>query len=157
DGAQAGTDRLPGAQAWDDVRASESGGVRGPDEGQAGQGAAAEGAPVGAGGNREDVGRRCNGSRSAGGGGKTGKRISAGVGRRGRGGRGQDEGRQTVSQVSGPGRERCARRRTRENDHLGALGKLSGRGSLQPTQATPKAELPSACRTSARKGSWLTS
>src|SRR4249919_964477 len=42
DGAQAGPDRLPGAQARDDVRAPGSGGVRGPDEGEAGQGAEAE-------------------------------------------------------------------------------------------------------------------
>jgi transposase len=33
--AQTGTDRLPGVEARDDVRASESGGVRGPDEGEA--------------------------------------------------------------------------------------------------------------------------
>src|SRR6516162_10603495 len=56
DGAQAGTDRLPGAEARADVRASESGGVRGPDEGEADQGVAAEGPPVGARGSREDVG-----------------------------------------------------------------------------------------------------
>src|SRR5579871_1463137 len=56
DGAQAGTDRLSGVEAWDDVRASESGGLRGPDEGEADQGAKAEGTPVGAGGHREDVG-----------------------------------------------------------------------------------------------------
>jgi hypothetical protein len=48
DGAQAGADRLPGVEARDDVRASESGGVRGPDEGEADQGAQAEGTPVGA-------------------------------------------------------------------------------------------------------------
>src|SRR5437762_58691 len=66
DGAQAGPDRLPGVQARDDVRASESGGVRGPDEGKAAQGVAAEGTPVGAGGSREGVGQRCNGNRSVG-------------------------------------------------------------------------------------------
>src|SRR5215469_15954055 len=56
DGAQAGTDRLSGVEARDDVRASESGGVRGPDEGEADQGVKAEGTPVGAGDHREDVG-----------------------------------------------------------------------------------------------------
>src|SRR5262249_34599752 len=56
DGAQAGTDRLSGAQAWDAVRASESGGLRGPDEGEADQSVATEGSPVGAGDSREDVG-----------------------------------------------------------------------------------------------------
>src|SRR5438105_4510979 len=45
---------------------SESGGVRGPDEGEADQGVAAEGTPVGAGDNREDVGHRSHGSRSVG-------------------------------------------------------------------------------------------
>lgn len=49
DGAEAGPDRLPGVEAWHDVRASESAGVRGPDEGEAGEGVAAEGTPVGAG------------------------------------------------------------------------------------------------------------
>src|SRR5262249_43101924 len=42
DGAQAGAHRLPGAQARPDVHASESGGIRGPDEGEADQGLAAE-------------------------------------------------------------------------------------------------------------------
>src|SRR5947209_17074140 len=70
DGAQAGTDRLPGVEARADVRASEPGGVRGADEGEANQGVAAEGTPAGAGGGREDVGQRCNGSRSAGAGGQ---------------------------------------------------------------------------------------
>src|SRR5262249_46379833 len=42
DGAQAGTDRLHGAEARDDVRASEPGGLRGADEGEADQGVAAE-------------------------------------------------------------------------------------------------------------------
>src|SRR5439155_4633651 len=62
DGAQAGTDRLPGVEARHDVRASESGGVRGPDEGKAAQGVAAEGPPVGAGSSREGIGQRCNGN-----------------------------------------------------------------------------------------------
>src|ERR1043166_3757843 len=56
DGAQAGPDRLSGVEARHDVRASESGGVRGPDEGEADQGVAAEGTPVGPGGSRKDVG-----------------------------------------------------------------------------------------------------
>src|SRR4029453_7873746 len=58
DGAQTGTDRLPGVEAWDDVRASESGGVRGSDEGEADQGVATEGTPVGAGDRREADGQR---------------------------------------------------------------------------------------------------
>src|SRR5262249_15002686 len=41
-------------QAWDDVRASESAGVHGPDEGEADQGVATEGTPVGTGDSRED-------------------------------------------------------------------------------------------------------
>ena len=85
DGAQAGPDRLPGVEARDDVRASESGGVRGPDEGEADQGVAAEGAPVGAGGGREDVGQRSDGGRSAGAGVKERKRESEVVGRRAEG------------------------------------------------------------------------
>src|SRR5262249_60439731 len=56
DGAQAGTDRLPGVEAWADVRASESGGVRGADEGGADQGGAAEGGAGGTGNRREDGG-----------------------------------------------------------------------------------------------------
>src|SRR5262249_29212126 len=55
-GAQIGADRLPGAEARDDLRASEPGGIPGPDEGQAGQGPEAEGSSVGAGGHREGVG-----------------------------------------------------------------------------------------------------
>jgi hypothetical protein len=39
---------------------------------------------------------------------------------------------QPVRQGSGSGRRECAPRRTREKDHLGALGKPSGGGSLQP-------------------------
>src|SRR5205823_8108548 len=66
DGAQAGTDRLSGVEARPDVRAPESGGVRGADEGEAAQGVAAEGPPAGAGGGREGVGQRCNGNRSVG-------------------------------------------------------------------------------------------
>src|SRR4051794_40211689 len=66
DGAQAGADRLPGVEARDDVRASESGGVRGPDEGEADQGVEAEGTPVGAGPRREGGGRRSGDSRSVG-------------------------------------------------------------------------------------------
>src|SRR5437773_158174 len=85
DGAQAGTDRLSGAEARDDVCASESGGVRGPDEGEADQGVEAEGTPVGAGDNREDVGQRSNGSRSIGGGVKEGKRVSEVEGQRAEG------------------------------------------------------------------------
>src|SRR6202035_3093413 len=56
DGAQAGPDRLSGVEARPDVCASESRGVRGSDEGEAAQGVAAEGPPVGAGDNGEDVG-----------------------------------------------------------------------------------------------------
>src|SRR5262249_1103311 len=58
DGAQAGAGRLSGVEARDDVRAPESRGVRGADEGEADQGVAAEGTPVGAGGRREAVGER---------------------------------------------------------------------------------------------------
>src|SRR5262249_50043320 len=68
---------LPGAEARDDVRASEPAGVRGADEGEADQGAEAEGTPVGAGGSREDAGQRRNGSRSAGAGIKEHKGGSA--------------------------------------------------------------------------------
>src|SRR5262249_14196426 len=93
DGAQAGTDRLPGAEARDDVRASESGGVRGPDEGKAAQGVAAEGAPVGAGGGREDAGQRANRSGSVGAGGKEGTGVSAVAGQRAEGNNGQERGR----------------------------------------------------------------
>jgi transposase len=56
DGAQAGADRLPGAEARPDVRAEESGGVRSPDEAEAAQGAEAAGAPAGPGGGREGAG-----------------------------------------------------------------------------------------------------
>ena len=72
DGAQAGADRLPGVEARDDVRAAEPGGVRGPDEGEAAQGAEAEGAPAGAGGDREDAGQRGDGGRGIGAGMKEG-------------------------------------------------------------------------------------
>src|SRR5262249_4347735 len=91
DGAQAGTDRLSGAQARDDVRASEPGGVRGADAGEADQGVEAEGTPVGAGDHREDVGGPCNGGRSAGGGIKEGKTASAVVDERGGTGNNRDE------------------------------------------------------------------
>src|SRR5579871_209608 len=82
DGAQAGTDRLSGAQARDDVRASEPGGVRGPDEGKADQGVAAEGARAGAGARREGGGRGAHGSRGIGTGVTKAKRVSEVVGRR---------------------------------------------------------------------------
>src|SRR5262249_3653686 len=120
DGAQAGAHRLPGAQARPDIRAPESGGVRGPDEGEAGQGAAAEGTPAGAGPRREDVGRRSAGRRSVGAGVKKRKRASD------RGGPEGDESTEPVSQGSGPGRIRCAPRRTREKDPLGSLSNLAG-------------------------------
>src|SRR5581483_941769 len=125
DGAQAGTDRLPGVNARADVRASESGGVRGPDEGEADQGVAAEGTSVGAGDHREDVGQRCNGRGSLGAGIKERKRVSAVLGWRAEG-TGEKAGEQPVRQGNGSGRSECALRRTREKDHLGALGKLSG-------------------------------
>src|SRR5262249_4586723 len=134
DGAQTGTDRLPGAQARDDVRASESGGVRGADEGQADQGVAAEGTPVGAGGSREAVGQRGHGSRSV------GARVKRGSGdrkwwaSRRRGGTGKHEGEQPVRPVRGPGRTQCAPSRTRERDHLGALNKLAA-GRFLATEA----------------------
>jgi hypothetical protein len=50
------TDRLFGVEARPDVCASESGGIRGPNEGEAAQGVAAESTPVGAGDRREGVG-----------------------------------------------------------------------------------------------------
>jgi transposase len=56
DGAPAGADGLAGVQAREDVGASESAGGRGPEEGEADQGVAAQGPPVGAGGGRKDVG-----------------------------------------------------------------------------------------------------
>ena len=37
----------------------------------------------------------------------------------------ENEGEQPVRQGSGSGRRECAPRRTREKDHLGALGKLA--------------------------------
>ena len=58
DGAQTGADRLSGVEVRPDVRAEEPGGIRRSDEGEAGQGVEAEGAPVGPGGDREDAGRR---------------------------------------------------------------------------------------------------
>src|SRR5262249_41625316 len=73
DGAQAGADRLPGAEARDDVRPAGPGGVRGADEGEAGQGVAAEGAAVGAGGGREAAGQRSDGNRGAGAGVRKGR------------------------------------------------------------------------------------
>src|SRR5262249_21622492 len=56
------------------------------DEGEAGQGVAAEGTAAGTGGSREGVGRRSHGSRSVGAGGKKGTRVSEVVGRRAEGG-----------------------------------------------------------------------
>src|SRR5262249_32986729 len=120
DGAQAGPDRLSGAQARDDVCASESGGLRGPAEGKADQGIAAEGPPVGAGGGREDVGQCGNGNRSVSGGIKEAKRGSEVVGRRAAGRNGEREAEQPVRQSSGSGRSECAPRGTREADHFGA-------------------------------------
>jgi hypothetical protein len=123
DGAQAGPHRLPGAEARDDVRASESGGVRGPDEGEAGQGVAAEGTSAGAGRRRDNVGERAAGSR----------RVGAGVKKRKRESDGGPEGdvrREPVRQVSGPGRTRCAPRRTRDKDPLGTLNNPAGRRFL---------------------------
>src|SRR5262249_14775032 len=79
-GAQTSTHRLSGVEARDDVRGAEPGGVRGPDEGEADQGAQAEGTPVGTGNQREDVGWPCPGGRSAGGGIKEGRTASAVVG-----------------------------------------------------------------------------
>src|SRR5262249_8221709 len=49
-------------------------------------------------------------------------------------GTGEGSGEQPVRQGSGSGRRECAPRRTREKDHLGALNKLAGGGSLQPEQ-----------------------
>jgi hypothetical protein len=125
DGAQVGTDRLPAAEARDDVRASESARVRGADEGEAGQGVEAEGTPVGAGGGREDADQRCNGSRSTGARVEEDKRASA-VGQEAEGTTGKGEEEQPVGPIRGCGRRECAPRRIRENDRLGALGKLSG-------------------------------
>src|SRR5262249_16849307 len=85
DGAQAGTDRLSGLEARDDVCASKSGAVRGPDEGKADQGIAAEGTPAGAGDDREDVGQRCTSRGSLGAGITEGKRASEVMGRRAKG------------------------------------------------------------------------
>src|SRR6516164_9209251 len=87
-GAQAGTDRLPSVEARADVRASESGGVRGPNEGEAAQGVEAEGTPVGAGDNRENVGRRSNGSRRFG----AGIKEEQGIGSGGPEGGGEEHG-----------------------------------------------------------------
>src|SRR5262249_14396582 len=64
-----------------------------PDEGEADQGVAAEGPPVGAGGGREDIGQRGDGSRSAGGGIKEAKRGSGVVGRQAAGTNGGARGR----------------------------------------------------------------
>ena len=65
---------------------------------------------------------------------KEGKRaIRSGRAGGRREGTGENEGEQPVRQGSGSGRRECAPRRTREKDHLGALNKLAGRGSLQPT------------------------
>src|SRR5262249_40914719 len=130
DGAQAGADRLPGVAARPDVRAPEPGGVRGPDEGEATQGVAAEGAPAGTGRRREGGGGRSGGSPRGGAGGKGGE-----GGQEGEGG-GEGEEGEPVRQVWSPGRAPCAPRRTRANDHLAALGKPAVGGSLQPTRAT---------------------
>src|SRR5262249_48289133 len=83
DGAPAGAPRLPGVEARPDVRASAPGGVRGPDAGEADQGATAEGTPAGAGRRRAGVRRGSQGSHSGGAGVKKQKRLSEVVGRRG--------------------------------------------------------------------------
>src|SRR5262249_50634073 len=107
-------------------------GVRGPDEGEAAQGVATESTPVGAGGSREDVGQRCPSRGGIGAGIKEGNKTSEEVGRRGSEGKGGNEREQPGKQVRGCGRRECAPRKTREEDHLGALNTLAGGGSLQP-------------------------
>src|SRR5262249_42710363 len=139
DGAQTGTDRLPGAQARDDVRASESGGVRGADEGQADQGVAAEGTPVGAGGSRGDVGQRAHGSRSVGARGKRGSGDRGRGGIRRRGGTGKREGGRPARPGRGTGREQRAPRRTLARAPLGALNKLAA-GRFPATPLFPSRE-----------------
>ena len=118
-----------------DVRASESGGVRGPDEGEADQGVAAEGTPVGAGGSREDVGQRSNGSRSVG---RRDKGGEEGIRSGGPEGGDEEQARTRRSSQSdrpvAAGRRACAPRRTRERDHLGALNKLPA-GRFLATEA----------------------
>ena len=61
------------------------------------------------------------------------ERPPAGAGGR-RGGTGKYEEEQAVRQVHGDRRRECAPRRTREKDHLGALSKPAGGGSLPPEQ-----------------------
>jgi hypothetical protein len=56
-----------------------------------------------------------------------------------RGGRNRvNEREQPVGQVRGCGRRECAPRRTREEDHPGARGKLAEEGSLQPEDTRAK-------------------
>src|SRR5262249_43644875 len=121
DGAQAGTDRLSGVGAWHDGCVADSGGLRVPDAGEADQGVATEGTPVGAGGHREDVGRRGHGSRSSG----------AGIDERRRGSEPIPQGRRRLPgknkdaypfrSLSRSGRRACAPGRTRNGDDLGVL------------------------------------
>src|SRR5262249_237878 len=56
-------------------------------------------------------------------------------GRGPRGATGKSEEDQPVGQLLGCGRRACAPGRTRRRNHLGALGKLSGAGSLQPKRS----------------------
>src|SRR5262249_37346211 len=120
DGAQASTDRLPGTQARHDVRASESGAVRGRDEGEADQGVEAEGTPVGAGGHRED-GECSNASRSPGRGIKERKRVSEPIRQSRRRPTEKNTDEYPFRKPSGYGRRACAPRRTRNGDDLGVL------------------------------------
>jgi len=78
------------------------------------------------------------------------ERPPAGAGGR-RGGTGKYEEEQAVRQVHGDRRRECAPRRTREKDHLGALSKPAGGGSLQPEKIGETAMRPSVIRTDARK------
>ena len=64
---------------------------------------------------------------------------------------GRNEGEQPVRQSSVSGRGEYAPSRTREKDHLGALSKPAGGGSLQPEQIGQTAMRPSVIRTDARK------
>src|SRR5262249_53782126 len=121
DGAQAGTHRLSGAQGWDDVRASESGGLRGPDGGEADQGLKEEGTPLEAGSHREDVGKRGHGSRRSGAGIDERKRGSEPIPQSRRRLPGKKKDAYPFRTLSRSGRRACARRRTRDGDDLGVL------------------------------------
>src|SRR4029077_2571259 len=81
-GTSAGADRVSRVEARTALRAEESGGVRGADEGEADQGVEAEGASIGAGVDREAVGVQWNGG-GAGAGVREGQRGVRQVSRRG--------------------------------------------------------------------------